>query len=344
MNDAHDWRHRRANAGRDPLSGDTPEMTGPVDWPTEAGDGAPVDLSQVAFDDRFLDALSRDVPVETRDDGEYELAALLSGWRHGALDAPPPELPSVDEVERAIAASERVSRGKRMVRHLRVVSGAAAIVVVAAAGLTVLSEGSQPGDALWPVKRVVFAQAASETQAAHDVRSNLESAEAAMAAGDTVAASSLIAKAESEMGPMRDGDKRKEMNDWIARLRAGTGKATETNVSTSPSAPGSGTTSPNENTTSPDPRLRTRSEQQMTPPGSTDNRSTAPQTTPPPSGPVTTEPSVPPTRPTNPTTSQQQPVPTTTTTSYTVTVPTQTPPPASTDVPTVTTTTTVPSR
>ena len=123
--------------------------------------------------------MNRDVPVPTRDAAEYQLAEMLSGWRSEIVSTPEPELLSVDDVERAIGTSERASRGRRMVRHLRVVSGAAAIVIVAAAGLTVLSEGSQPGDPLWGIKQVVFAEAASQTQAAHDVRNNLERAEAA---------------------------------------------------------------------------------------------------------------------------------------------------------------------
>lgn len=368
MNDAHDWRHRRANTGNDPLPDNHGGPTGPVDWPRDGADGEPVDISQVAFDDQFIDALSRDVPVETRDDEEYQLAALLSDWRHGIVDQPAPELPTVDEVQRAIAATERASRGKRMVRHLRVISGAAAIVIVAAAGLTVLSEGSQPGDPLWPVKKVVFAQAASETQAAHDVRSNLEQAEAAMAIGDTSAAASYIAKAESQMGPMRKGDTRDQMNDWISRLRAGTAKSASPTGSPSTTGPGSVTTSPGDDSTTVDPRTRTGTDARTTPPESTNPRTdtTTPGTTPPttPRGdtPTTTNPPGPgpsnppgpgPTNPPEPT--RQTPVPTTTTTTFTTAVPL--PPPSSTlqstpadvpdePVPTVTTTTTtvVPSR
>ncbi|MBD0861983.1 hypothetical protein IA539_12275 [Gordonia sp. zg691] len=213
------------------------------------GDDA-LDLSDVGFDENFLDALSRDVPVPTRDDAEYQLAELLSGWRNEAVSAPAAELVSIDDVERAIDSSQRASRGRRMIRHLRVVSGAAAIVIVAAAGLTVLSEGSQPGDPLWGIKQVVFAEAASETQAAHDVRTDLERAEAAIAAGDTVAASSLIAKAQSNMGPMRDNDLRDEMLNWMTRLRAGAGlPATESTTSPSDSV------LPSIETTRPDLRI-----------------------------------------------------------------------------------------
>ena len=74
---------------------------------------------------------------------------------------------------------------------------------------------------------VVFAEAASQTQAAHDVRNNLERAEAAIAAGDPGAAASLLAEAQERMGPM-DNEMRDEMTDWMNRIRAGAGLPIET--------------------------------------------------------------------------------------------------------------------
>ncbi|GAB92737.1 anti-sigma-D factor RsdA [Gordonia rhizosphera] len=192
----------------------------------------PIDMMSVQADDRFIEALTADLPVTTHDEAEYQLAELLSGWRHETLSAPPPELPTVEEVENAIAATERARRGRGMVRHLRVASGVAAIVVVAVAGLTVLAEGASPGDPLWGVKRVVFASAASETQASVDVQSNLEKAEAAVAAGDTTQAEQLIAEAEKDLAPVRDQDTRNRMTQWMDRLRADATTKTSSETST----------------------------------------------------------------------------------------------------------------
>ncbi|AZG44941.1 anti-sigma-D factor RsdA [Gordonia insulae] len=201
----------------------------------------PIDMTSVHADDRFLDALSQDQPVPTQDDTEYHLAELLSGWRHDVVTEPVPDLPTVDDVETAIAATERARRGRGIIRHLRVASGAAAIVVIAGAGLTVLAEGSSPGDPLWGVKRVVFSEAASQTQASMDVQSNLEKAEAAVAAGDTAQAAELIAKAQKNLGPVRDADTRDRMNAWIERLRAdpAVSKASSAASSAARSIPGS---------------------------------------------------------------------------------------------------------
>ncbi|MEE3848882.1 anti-sigma-D factor RsdA [Gordonia sp. LSe1-13] len=198
----------------------------------------PIDMTSVHLDDQFIEALSHDRPVATRDDAEYQLAELLSGWRHDVMAEPLPVLPTVDEVESAIAAGERAERGRGVVRHLRVASGVAAVVVIACAGLTVLAEGSSPGDPLWGVKKVVFAEAASETQAAMDVQSDLERAEAAMAAGDADEAAELIAKAEKQMGPLRDAETRDRMNEWMKRLKADTDSAKSASSSASVVAPG----------------------------------------------------------------------------------------------------------
>ncbi|MFT4124755.1 MAG: anti-sigma-D factor RsdA [Gordonia sp. (in: high G+C Gram-positive bacteria)] len=178
-----------------------------------------VDVADVRFDDEFLDLLSQSAPTPTRDAAEYELAALLSGWRAEALAEPGPALPGLDEVETAMGLRRKGRRSARVMASLRVVAGAAAIAIVAGAGLSVVAEGAQPGDSLWNVKKVVFAQAASETQAAFDVRSDLEQAEASLAAGDTAGARHLISRAQSRLGPVRDPETRERMSQWIERLR-----------------------------------------------------------------------------------------------------------------------------
>ncbi|MFW0791079.1 anti-sigma-D factor RsdA [Gordonia sp. CPCC 205333] len=183
------------------------------------GTEEPLDMNAVRADDEFLEALARDMPVSTADDAEYQLAGLLAGWRHDMLSEPAPEFPSVDDVERAIIASQP-RPARKAVRHLRLASGAAAVVVVAAAGLTVLSQGAAPGDPLWGVKKVVFAEQASQTQAATNAQQNLELAEEAMARGETTQAQQLVDKAAQDLKPVRDEKTRKQMDDWIGRLRA----------------------------------------------------------------------------------------------------------------------------
>lgn len=196
------------------------------------------DMDAVRRDDEFLEALIGGRAPDGLDVGEQRLAALLHGWRTELLAAPLPEHPTLVDVEVAIAAeeavraeAERAETQRGAVRHLRLLAGAAAITAVAAAGLMVLSENSQPGDPLWNVKKVVFAQAAQQTQATVDVQDSLERAEAAIASGDIVAARELIDEAERDLKPVDDTATRDHMEAWIQRLR------TDDQLTSSPARP-----------------------------------------------------------------------------------------------------------
>lgn len=281
---------RRLGAVPDQPSG----HSAPSGWQHHrSADEPPLDMNAVHADDEFIEALVRGMPVTTHNDAEYQLAAMLAGWRHEALSEPAPEFPSVDDVERAIIASQP-RPARKAIRHLRLASGAAAVVVVAIAGLTVLSQGASPGDPLWGVKKVVFAEQASQTQAASDAQQNLERAEAAMARGETAEAQALVDKAAQNLAPVRDQQTRKQMDDWINRLRA---SAPKTTVST---------------TTAPKPSSSRTSDPASVPP---DLRSQARRseaiTTEPTTPPVTNETGEPTTVPEAPSTSEETTTPST---------------------------------
>lgn len=179
----------------------------------------PIDVGAVRRDDAFLDDLSAGRAADVADGAEYELASLLAQWRTESRAGSIPTTPTITDVEAAIArANERERRGG-LSRRLRIVSGAAAILAVAGAGLLVLSEGSQPGDPLWGVKQVVFSEEAQQTQARVNVEENLAAAKRALAAGDTVTASKLISEAEKEIGPIRDKGKVDELRDLINEVK-----------------------------------------------------------------------------------------------------------------------------
>ncbi len=230
-----------------------PAQTRATGWQRHGDTNDAIDMNAVRADDEFLEALSRDMPVATNSDAEYQLASLLAGWRHDLLAEPAPEFPSIDEVERAIVASEPRRTTRKAIRHLRLASGAAAVVIVAAAGLGVLSQGAAPGDPLWNVKRVVFSQQAEQTQAATDAQQNLERAESAMARGDVAGAQKYVDQAASDLKPVRDDKTRKQMDDWITRLRAGVPKAPVSKSSSS-----SASTKPSTGPTSVPPDLRSQ--------------------------------------------------------------------------------------
>ncbi len=208
--------------------------------------GAHVDLTAVHRDDLFLDELSEGYSLPDPDRDEQLLSALMNAWREEVLAAPVPVTPTLADVEHAIAADAERRRRANTSRRLRIIAGAAAITAVAAAGLLVLSENSQPGDPLWNVKKVVFAEQAQQTQATVNVQSSLEQAETALAAGDTARAAVLVAQARMELDPVHDPATRDRMSQWIRRLQDETlGKlvpsSTQPSKSTTSSASSSAT-------------------------------------------------------------------------------------------------------
>lgn len=182
-------------------------------------DDSSVDLQAVHRDDEFLDALAAGGGLPPIDHDEAKLGSILFAWRTETLATPLPQHPTLADVDAALAVQAAERKRKGVARHLRVISGAAAITAVAAAGLLVLSENSQPGDPLWNVKKVVFAEQAQQTQATIDVQSSLESAESALAAGNTAEAAAYVDRAERDLQPIHEGATRDRMEQWIQRLR-----------------------------------------------------------------------------------------------------------------------------
>ncbi|MGI6795681.1 MULTISPECIES: anti-sigma-D factor RsdA [Gordonia] len=233
----------------------------------------PIDVGAVHHDDEFIDDLAAGRAARIGDDAEYRLAGLLAQWRAESLAGPVPSTPTIADIETAIArANERERRGG-LARRLRVVSGAAAILAVAGAGLLVLSEGSQPGDPLWSVKQVVFSEQAQQTQSRMNAEQNIAEAKKALAAGDTVKARELIAKAEKDIGPLKDKSEADQLRSLIEDVRRQDPSALIPPLSSLPSLPlPTSATSPDV----PDPTVM------LKPPGSSSGSSspsTAPSTT-----------------------------------------------------------------
>ncbi len=191
--------------------------------PTGSTDNpAGLDIVAITRDDEVVEALGLGLPVVAESQADFELAEMLADWRATVHGAPVENLINVDDVERAIAASaaEEHAANQRGRRHLRLVVGAAALIGVALAGLTVLSEGANPNDPLWSVKKVVFKEQAVQTQAAYAAQINLEQAEQALAAGKPHQAREYVRRAQADLTPVGDKQARASMDEWIARLSA----------------------------------------------------------------------------------------------------------------------------
>lgn len=188
--------------------------------PAELGDAiAGLDIANITRDEEMVEALGLGLPVVAETQADFDLAEMLTDWRADVLAAPVENELTVDDVERAIAASP-VSReaAPKMRRHLRLVAGAAAIIGVALGGLTVLSEGANPNDPLWGIKKVVFKDQAVQTQATYSAQINLEQAEKLLAAGKPHEAKELINRARASLAPVSDEQTRAQMHAWVDRL------------------------------------------------------------------------------------------------------------------------------
>jgi len=158
----------------------------------------PVDLAAVRADDALLDAIAGGAgrldlgpgygfgsgsPATDQADDE-RLAAVLAAWRADIEADPMPELVGLDEaVEAVTAGHEAHDRVRSRARRRMPFAVAAAAAILAVAGLTVAVHGSQPGDALFGVNKVLFSEHAEQVQKVEDVRGNLTRAKVAIESG-----------------------------------------------------------------------------------------------------------------------------------------------------------------
>ncbi len=201
--------------------------TGPTPAPPHGdstGETGPVDISAVRRDDEFIEALLVDGPITADNADEYQLALLLANWRAEIITPALPAGPDLDvvaaAVDQEIAATglRRTATARRSMSLLRPVAGAAAAVALVMGGLVVFSYNSAPGDPLWNVKSVVFAQQADSTVAQIDTTSKLVQAEQLIASGDVGEAKVLLENASASTVGVRNQNQRSDLEMWRQRL------------------------------------------------------------------------------------------------------------------------------
>ncbi|MEV3976930.1 anti-sigma-D factor RsdA, partial [Streptomyces sp. NPDC050698] len=200
-----------------------------------ADDGTPVDLAAVRRDDALIESISNGGPVATDSTEQYELALILSQWRDDVVATPMPEGPLLDDVIAAITAtpsgfSDR-QRSRSRLRVVRPIAAAAAVAAVVFGGATAMAYDAQPGDALWGVKQVVFADEANSTVAKIDTTSELEKAERLLAAGDIPAAKMVLDNAAHRADAVKDSQDKTDLVERWGKLM------TQVQETTSPVAP-----------------------------------------------------------------------------------------------------------
>ena len=163
------------------------------DLPTEAA--SDFDLSLVHADDEYLDLLGGSLnDIDAPDD---ELSALLMTWRRDVEAEPIGEL--IDEKLATVTVQAARMRRKRRPRLLVPVAAAAAVLAIAFAGVGLAARDAQPGDTLWALTKVLYADHARSVEAAEEVRADLREAQAALTEGNLEEAKSKLEDAHAAL-------------------------------------------------------------------------------------------------------------------------------------------------
>lgn len=210
----------------------------------------PFEAGGMLRDDALLDALGRgELPDEARDDST---ARLLFGWRADLVTAMPAssEPPTVEmplwfgpgagfEVAEhglngsralngssALNGSNRLNggaprgpRSRRLRRKNIVLAVAVTVVGIGSAGGVAAAGTAQPGDPLWPLVRVVYAERAESLEAREDARLALSEARRAAGAHESQRAQEYLQIALKRTDKVRSKDGRAELNAEARRLQ-----------------------------------------------------------------------------------------------------------------------------
>ncbi|WP_165968052.1 anti-sigma-D factor RsdA [Saccharopolyspora elongata] len=188
----------------------------------ETRNSAPtVDLTALQDDDALLDALggtNPDVSMPTESTCP-SLESLLVAWRQDADAVPIGDLVDTDAAATAIVAGNRPQR-RRGRRHLVPVATAAVVLMISFTGVGVAARDAQPGDMLWGVAQVLYADHTRAVVAASSAREDLNTAEGALENGNRNAAEAALRSAQEQMRGVDDEHGLSDLRAAYASLTA----------------------------------------------------------------------------------------------------------------------------
>jgi hypothetical protein len=189
-----------------------------IDHDLDGDSAESIDFSQVHADDAFLDALGAAEPDQNGDFADDKLAALLLSWRHDVDEEPIHEL--VDPKLAVVTVRAARMRQRRGARFFAPLAAAAAILAIAFAGVGLAARDAQPGDTLWGLTRVLYADHARSVEAAAAVRTDLREAEEALANGKVAEAKSMLDEARHALPVVASEDGKDDLQAQHAALVA----------------------------------------------------------------------------------------------------------------------------
>jgi hypothetical protein len=195
--------------------GDRRDEPGFHDFDDEA-----IDLALVHADDEYLDMLSgaRLDDGELDDIGDDQLSRLLMSWRRDVDSEPVDEL--VDTKLATVTVHAARMQRKRRPRLLVPVAAAAAVLAIVFAGVGLAARDAQPGDTLWALTKVLYAEHARSVEAAEAVKNDLRDAKAALTEGNIEVAKSKLEAAHEMLPTVLPDDGQEDLEDEHASLLA----------------------------------------------------------------------------------------------------------------------------
>lgn len=160
------------------------------------------DLSAVHADDALLDALGGSDPKVADELGDQELNALLLAWRRDIDSEPLAELVDTDTAVTTVKTAALAHKHGQKARKRRIlvpVAVAAAVLAIAFSGTGIAARDAQPGDTLWGLTKVLYADHARSVEAASAARTDLQQASIALSQGRIAEAQQALAEAAAKL-------------------------------------------------------------------------------------------------------------------------------------------------
>jgi len=172
------------------------------------------DLSAINADDALLDALGGSDPEVADDLGDQELNAVLLAWRRDIDSEPLAELVDTDTAVITVKAATLAQRHGKRARRRRLlvpVAAAAAVLAIAFTGTSIAARSAQPGDTLWGLTKMLYADHARSVEAASAARTDLQQASIALAQGNIFAAQQALAAAAVKLKQVAEEDNLRQL-------------------------------------------------------------------------------------------------------------------------------------
>ncbi|MGH4015709.1 MAG: anti-sigma-D factor RsdA [Pseudonocardiaceae bacterium] len=191
-----------------------------ADDPLGASNETPVDLAAVQADDALLDTLGS--AGVGRGDADAELARVLMAWRRDVDTEAIGELVDTDTAVAVIRSARKPAPRRHPV--LGPFAAAAAVLVIAFSGVGLAAKSAEPGDQLFSLTKVLYADYARSVEAAQTVETELAEADTAIKQGDTSRARESLERVQEQFPVIAEAQGRDDLatkrDELAERLQA----------------------------------------------------------------------------------------------------------------------------